>query len=112
MSGILFRGSREVVRYGLNCGRAHQVDIPFTYGNVNCTFRFQRHVVDLLRLGRAISNIARHLGVGWDMVKDIHKKYQKGKYSHLDISKVTKIGIDEFAVKKGHLYKTTRLRLR
>ncbi len=46
------------------------------------------------------------------MVKDIHKKYQKGKYSHLDISKVTKIGIDEFAVKKGHLYKTTRLRLR
>lgn len=88
------------------CGKVHQSDIPFTRGNVSYTYRFQRYVLDLLRLGGTTTDVAKHLGVGWDMVKDIHKDYLKKKYSHPDISKVTKIGIDEFAVRKGHVYKT------
>ena len=53
-----------------------------------------------------IKDVAFHLGVGWDMVKDIHKRYLKQKYSYVSIKKVKRIGIDEFAVRKGHVYKT------
>lgn len=89
-----------------DCNKVFQADIPFTHGNVSYTYRFSRYILDLLRLGATITDVSKHLGVGWDMVKDIHKRYLKRKYSHPDISKVKRIGIDEFAVRKGHVYKT------
>ena len=89
-----------------DCKKIFQSDIPFTHGNVSYTYRFSRYIIDLFRLGATISDIAKHLGVGWDMIKDIHKKYLKRKYANPDISKVKRIGIDEFAVRKGHVYKT------
>jgi transposase len=57
-------------------------------------------------MGNTILDVARHLHVGWNMVKDIHKKFLKGKYSRPDIKGVRRIGIDEFATRKGHVYKT------
>ena len=39
-------------------------------------------------------------------MKEIHKKYLKSRYSHPDIKHVRRIGIDEFAIRKGHVYKT------
>lgn len=89
-----------------DCNKVFQADIPFTHGNVSYTYRFSHYILDLLRLGATIKDVSKHLGVGWDMVKDIHKRYLKRKYSHPDISKVKRIGIDEFAVRKGHVYKT------
>lgn len=89
-----------------DCKKVFQADIPFTHGNVSYTYRFSRYIIDLFRLGATISDIAKHLGVGWDMIKDIHKKYLKRKYANPDLSKVKRIGIDEFAVRKGHVYKT------
>lgn len=89
-----------------DCEKVFQADIPFTHGNVSYTYKFSRYILDLLRLGATISDVAKHLGVGWDMVKDMHKRYLKRKYSHPDLSKVKRIGIDEFAVRKGHVYKT------
>lgn len=88
------------------CEKVFQADIPFTHGNECYTHRFSSYVIELMRLGCTISAVAKHLGVGWDLVKDIHKKYLKRKYSSPDISNVKRIGIDEFAVKKGHVYKT------
>ena len=89
-----------------DCNKVFQADIPFTHGNVSYTYRFSHYILDLLRLGATIKDVSKHLGVGWDMVKDIHKRYLKRKYSHPDISKIKRIGIDEFAVRKGHVYKT------
>ncbi len=89
-----------------DCEKVYQSEIPFTHGSVSYTFRFSRYVLELLRIGGTITSVARHLGVGWDMVKDIHKRYLKQKYSHPDIRYVKHIGIDEFAVCKGHVYKT------
>ncbi len=74
-----------------SCGKVHQADIPFTHGNVSYTYRFGRYILDLLRMGTTITDVAKHLGVGWDMVKDIHKHYLRSKYSHPDISKVSRI---------------------
>ena len=39
-------------------------------------------------------------------MKDIHKNHLQHNYASPDISKVRFIGIDEFAVRKGHVYKT------
>ena len=88
------------------CGSVWQSDIPFTHGEVSYTYRFSRYVLDLLRMGNTIKDVAGHLHVGWNMVKDIHKKYLKAKYSRPDIKGVRHIGIDEFATRKGHVYKT------
>jgi transposase len=53
-----------------------------------------------------IKDVAAHLSVSWDMVKDIHKSYLKRHYNPPSIKTVRNIGIDEFAVRKGHVYKT------
>lgn len=53
-----------------------------------------------------ISETAAYLGLSWNTVKDIHKNYLEHNYAYPDISKVRYIGIDEFAVRKGHVYKT------
>lgn len=88
------------------CGKVFQEEIPFCHGNASYTVRFAAYVIDLLRIDGTISNIAKHLGIGWDMVKDLHKAYLKRRYSKPSLSKVKRIGIDEFAVRKGHVYKT------
>jgi len=67
-----------------DCEKVYQSDIPFTHGSVSYTYRFSRYVLDLLRLGMTIKDVAFHLSVGWDMVKDIHKRYLKQKYSYVN----------------------------
>ena len=46
------------------------------------------------------------MNVSWDTVKEIHSIYLKGHYSPPSLDGVECIGIDELAVKKGHMYKT------
>lgn len=99
--------SLRIQRYWCKeCEKAWQSDIPFTHGEVSYTYRFSRYVLDLLRMGNTIKDVAQHLHVGWNMVKEIHKKYLNSRYSHPDIKHVRRIGIDEFAIRKGHVYKT------
>ena len=62
-------------------------------------------MVDLMNL-MTISEVAAYLKLSWNTVKDIHKNYLEHNYAYPDISKVRYIGIDEFAVRKGHVYKT------
>ena len=68
-----------------------QSAIPFTHGEVSYTYRFSRYVLDLLRMGNTIKDVALHLHVGWNMVKDIHKRYLKSMYSHPDIRHVRRL---------------------
>lgn len=53
-----------------------------------------------------IKDVSEHLGVSWDMVKQIEKAYLKKKYAKPKLKQVKRIAIDEFAVKKGHVYMT------
>lgn len=53
-----------------------------------------------------LQDVSNHLGVSWDTVKEIHSSYLKRHYSPPSLDGVENIGIDEFAVKKGHVYKT------
>ena len=52
------------------------------------------------------------LGVTWDTIKDIHTRYLERHYAPPSLDGVDCIGIDEFAVRKGHVYKTIVVDLR
>lgn len=96
----------KVQRYKCkDCDYDQQENIPFATGSNSYTHRFARHVVDLLR-SMTIKDVASRLDISWDTVKEIHSRYLDQHYSPPSLDGVECIGIDEFAVKKGHVYKT------
>ena len=58
-----------------------------------------------------IRDVAGHLGVGWDMVKDIQKRNLSRRFARPKLKHLTRIAIDEIAVAKGHRYMTVVLDL-
>ena len=62
-------------------------------------------MVDLLK-GMTLLDVSQLLEVNWDMIKDIHCDHLERHYSPPCLDGVKNIGIDEFAVRKGHIYKT------
>lgn len=96
----------KVQRYKCrNCDFDQQERIPFATGSRSYTHRFAKYVVDLLR-GMTLQDVSNHLGVSWDTVKEIHSTYLERHYSLPSLDGVENIGIDEFAVRKGNVYKT------
>ena len=65
----------------------------------------RRFVLDLCKIG-TMADVARFVQMSWDTVKDILKTELGRKYSRPDLSGLRYIGIDEFAVAKGHIYMT------
>ena len=88
-----------------DCGCDQQEDIHFAHGKRTYTARLENLVMDLLDIA-TIKSVAEYLHLTWDTVKDIHKRRLKARYGNPDIRGVRNIGIDEFAVRKGHVYKT------
>jgi len=96
----------KVQRYKCkDCGHDRQERIPFATGSRSYTHRFARYVVDLLR-SMTLRDVALRLHVNWNTVKEIHTDYLKRRYSPPSLKGVENIGIDEFAVRKGQVYKT------
>ena len=96
----------KVQRYKCrDCDYDQQERIPFATGSRSYTHRFAKYVVDLLR-GMTLQDVSNHLGVSWDTVKEIHSTCLERHYSPPSLEGVENIGIDEFAVRKGHVYKT------
>ena len=87
------------------CDYDRQEKVPFAMGGCCYTRRFARYVVDLLK-GMTLKDAANLLGVSWDTVKDIHSRHLESHYAPPSLDGVDSIGIDEFAVRKGHVYKT------
>ena len=52
-----------------------------------------------------------HLGVGWDMIKDIQKRDLSRRFAKPKLKHLRHIAIDEIAVAKGHRYLTVVLDL-
>ena len=53
-----------------------------------------------------IKHVAQYYGLHWETVKQIHKQYLHETLGPVDLSGVTTIVIDEFAIQKGHRYAT------
>ena len=82
-----------------------QERISFAPGGHSYTRRFARYVVDLLK-GMTLKDTAHLLSVSWDKIKEIHTHHLECRYAPPSLEGVDSIGIDEFAVRKGHVYKT------
>jgi transposase len=59
-----------------------------------------------------ILDIAEHLGVSWDVIKDMQKRNLQRKYGKIKLKHLENIAIDEIAVKKGHKYLTVVMDLK
>jgi transposase len=87
------------------CGVVRQVDITFADPRRSYTRRFERYVLELSRR-MTIRDVAAHLGVGWDLVKDIQKRDLSRRFAKPKLKHLRRIAIDEIAVAKGHRYMT------
>ena len=99
---IILHGHRQDC---VECGCGLQEAISFTEGKARHTRSFARYVLDLCAT-TTIKQVALMLGVGWDLVKDLHKRYLKKRLKKRKLSQVRYIAVDEFAVHKGHRYMT------
>jgi transposase len=59
-----------------------------------------------------ISDVAKHLGVSWDTIKDIQKRFLKRRFSRPKLNQLSLIAIDEITIGRGHRYLTVVLDLK
>ena len=88
-----------------DCSRCSWPALDFVQGKQRMVLAFVHYVLDLIALG-TILGVARFLGVGWDLVKNIHKEHLKKKYQEIPFSELEFLSIDEFSIRKGHNYMT------
>jgi Transposase and inactivated derivatives len=88
-----------------SCGSIRQEHVHFVTGKHSYSNKMARYVVELSRIG-TIKDVANLLYLSWDTVKEIQKKYLYRHYNNPNFKGVRYVGIDEFAVAKGHIYKT------
>ena len=92
------------------CKVVRQVKIAFADPRVSYTKAFQRYALDLLR-DMTIQDVADHLGISWDVIKEIQKADLKRRYDKPQLKHLRHIAIDEISVAKGHRYLTLVLDL-
>jgi transposase len=88
----------------VECGAVRQAAVTFADEYRQHTKSFERYALDLSR-EMTISAVARHLGVGWDLVKDIQKRHLGKKYARQRLKDLRLLAIDEIHVsrKQGYL---------
>jgi transposase len=74
------------------------------------TRAFERYALELSRY-MTIKDVAEHLGVSWDIVKDIQKRHLTRHYAQPALKDVRQIAIDEICVGRGYRFLTLVLDL-
>jgi len=92
------------------CMRVRQVKLGFADPRKHYTRAFERYVVDLSR-HMTIKDVAQHLQVSWDTIKEIQARSLKRRFGKPKLHKLRQIAIDEIALGKGHRYLTVVLNL-
>jgi transposase len=92
------------------CDIVRQVPLDFADSRRRYTRSFERYALQLSRL-MTIQDVARHLRVGWDTIKDIQKRDLQHRFKKPRLAKLKQIAIDEIAIGKGHRYLTVVLNL-
>ena len=93
-----------------DCGQVRQVKLGFADPKKHYTRAFERYALELSR-HMTIQDVATHLQVGWDTIKEIQAKSLQRRFGKPKLRKLTQIAIDEIAVGKGHHYLTVVLNL-
>jgi transposase len=58
-----------------------------------------------------IRDVAEHLGVGWDTIKEIKRRYLRRRFSRPRLKDIRRMAIDEISIGRGHRYLTVVLDL-
>src|SRR6202035_1364555 len=93
------------------CDLIRQVPIAFADPRRSYTHAFERYALDLSR-HMTIQDVAKHLGVSWDTIKDIQKRDLHRRFQKPRLRQLKQIAIDEICVGAGHRYLTVVLDLR
>lgn len=92
------------------CGAVRQAEVGFAPSRHRYTKRFARYVVELARC-MSLWDVARHLGVSWNLVKTIVKAELKRRFARPRLGDLKRIAIDEISIGRGHRYLTVVLDL-
>jgi transposase len=94
-----------------NCQHVRQVKLSFADPKKHYTRSFERYALELSR-HMTIKDVAEHLQVGWDTIKDIQATNLQRRFGKPKLHDLKEIAIDEISIAKGHRYVTVVLNLR
>jgi len=92
------------------CFQARQVKLGFADAKKRYTRTFERYALELSRC-MTIKDVAQHLQVSWDTIKEIQARSLERRFGKPKLHKLKEIAIDEIALGKGHRYLTVVLNL-
>jgi transposase len=92
------------------CGKVRQIRLGFADPKKQYTRAFERYALELSR-SMTIQDVAEHLQVSWDTIKDIQARSLGRRFGKPKLHKLRQIAIDEIAIAKGHRYVTVVLNL-
>jgi len=93
-----------------DCGAVVQEERLVAEPKKHYTHQLVRYALDLSRK-MTIADVAAHLGMTWDTVKEILKYDLLERSEKIDWRKLRYIGIDEISIRKGHNYLTVVMNL-
>jgi transposase len=87
-----------------DCGRWLE-RLSWLAKHARATRRLAESVARLCQVA-SVKNVAEFYGLSWDAVKRIDKAYLQEQLGEPDLSNLTLLAMDEFAIKRGHRYAT------
>jgi len=88
-----------------SCGALRLEPLIISHRKKHWTKSLGRYILGLLEKC-TIQDVADHLGMSWDTVKEIHKWALQKKFKKIPLAELQYLSIDEIAVRKGHNYLT------
>src|SRR5258708_14727410 len=93
-----------------DCDVVRQIKLGFAEPRRSYTRSFERYALDLSR-SMTIQDVADHLQVGWDVIKDIQARSLTRRFGNPKLKNLKQIAIDEICIGKGQQYLTVVLDL-
>lgn len=88
-----------------SCGALKLEPLLVSFPRKRWTKVLGRYVVELIKRA-TVEDVAKHLGMSWDTVKEIHTWALESKFKRRRINHLAYLGVDELSVSKGHRYLT------
>ena len=93
------------------CGCVKQERTHFADEKKSYIKAFARYVIELSK-HMTIKDVANHLNISWDVVKEIQKEHLQKKFAKPELCDLEEIAIDEISVGMHHKYLTVVLDLK
>lgn len=96
--------------YCPKCDATRQVRVGFADEYRRYTRAFARYAVELTEMA-TIQDVADHLHVGWDLIKELKKSHLARRFRKVRLRGLKHLAIDEICIGRGHRYRTLVLDL-